>query len=258
MEEDARMSQLENKVCVITGGAGSIGLASARLLLDHGAKVLLVDLHEQPLTAAAQQLASERVDFIAADVSDEDATRLYCERAIGRFGKIDVLFSNAGNSGVIAPLVEYPVDVFDSVYAVHVRGSLLAAKYGLPRMNDGGSIIIMSSVAAWRSDAGAYAYITAKQAQVGLMRCLASEAAPRRIRVNALHPGPVENEFQLGLERDMGAQLNVDVTAMLNQQIPLGRHASPDEIARSVLFLASDQSSFMTGASLRVDGGLSL
>lgn len=252
------MARFDNKVCVITGGAGSIGLATARLLLEEGAKVLLVDLHEQPLAAAAKRLASENVDWITADVSDEEATRRYCERAIERFGKIDVLFSNAGNPGVIVPLSEYPVEVFDSVYAVHVRGSLLACKHGLPRMNDGGSVIIMSSVAAWRSDVGAYAYVTAKQAQVGLMRCLAAEAAPRRIRVNAIHPGPVENEFQLGLERDLGAQLNVDVTAMLDQQIPLGRHAQAEEIARSVLYLASDQSSFVTGASLRVDGGLSL
>lgn len=90
------------------------------------------------------------------------------------------------------------------------------------------------------------------------MRCVASEASKRRIRVNALHPGPVENDFQLGLERDLGAQLQVNVTGLLNQQIPLGRHASADEIARSVLLLASEQSSFVTGASLRVDGGLSL
>lgn len=252
------MANFDNKVCVITGGAGSIGLATARLLLEEGAKVLLVDIHEQPLAAAAKQLGSENVDWIAADVSDERATLGYCERTVERFGKIDVLFSNAGNPGVILPLSEYPVDVFDSVYAVHVRGALLACKHALPRMNEGGSVIIMSSVAAWRSDAGAYAYVTAKQAQVGLMRCIASEAAKQRIRVNAIHPGPVENEFQLGLERDLGAQLNLDMTAMLDQQIPLGRHAKPEEIAQSVLYLASDQSSFVTGASLRVDGGLSL
>jgi len=90
------------------------------------------------------------------------------------------------------------------------------------------------------------------------MRCIASAGAPRRIRVNAIHPGPVQNEFQLGMERNMSAQLNLDMTELLNQHIPLGRHADPDEIARSVLYLASDQSSFVTGASLRVDGGLSL
>lgn len=252
------MLALTDKVCVITGGAGSIGLATAKLFLEHGAKVLLADSNEKALASAALQFASDHVDCIATDVTQPEHVHAYCKRAVGRFGKIDVLFSNAGNPGVILPMADYPVDVFDSVYAVHVRGTFLAGKYGLPVMNDGGSIIIMSSVAAWRSDAGAYAYVTAKQAQVALMRCMASEAAKRRIRVNAIHPGPVQNEFQLGLERKMGAQLNVDMTELLNQNIPLGRHASPEEIARSVLYLASDQSSFVTGASLRVDGGLSL
>jgi len=249
---------LKNKVCVITGGAGSIGLASAKIFLENGAKVLLVDLKDENLKAAAKSLGSDKVDVIAADVTKEKDTESYCKRAVEKFGKIDVLFANAGNVGVIKPLAEYPVDEFDKVYAVHVRGALLACKHGVSAMNDGGSVIIMSSVAAWRSDAGAYGYVTMKQAQVGLMRCVASECAPRRIRVNAIHPGPVENEFQLGMERDMSKQLNVDVTAALNQAIPLKRHAAPEEIARSVLFLASDQSSFVTGCSLRVDGGLSL
>jgi NAD(P)-dependent dehydrogenase (short-subunit alcohol dehydrogenase family) len=248
---------LQNKVCVITGGAGSLGLASARLFLEHGAKVLLVDLNEVALTAAAKNLGSDRVSWVVADVTQPQEVESFCARAVQHFGKIDVLFSNAGNPGVIKPLADYPLDVFDSVYAVHVRGAFLVCKYGLPRMNDGGSVIITSSIAAFRSDAGAYAYITAKQAQVALMRCIASEAAARRIRVNTLHPGPVENEFQLGIERDLSSQLNIDVTEMLNQQIPLGRHASAEEIAQSALYLASSQSSFVTGATLRVDGGMS-
>src|SRR5687767_8469913 len=105
------MAVLQNKVCVITGGAGSIGLATAKLFLEQGAKVLLVDLHEPALSEAARQLASDRVDWIAADVSQADPTTAYCARAFERFGKIDVLFSNAGNPGVICPLAEYPVEV---------------------------------------------------------------------------------------------------------------------------------------------------
>jgi len=250
---------MKNKVCVITGGAGSIGLASAKLFLEQGAKVLLVDLKEEALATAKKELAAaDRVDTIAADVSQEEAVAAYCKKAVDRFGKIDVLFSNAGNVGVIASLEDYPMDVFDAVYAVHVRGAMLAGKHGFPAMNDGGSFIINSSVAAWRSDAGSYAYVTMKQAQVGLMRCLASAGAKRKIRVNAIHPGPTQNEFQLGMERDLGRQTNSDVTAWLNTLIPLGRHADPEEIARCVLFLASNQSSFVTGCSLRADGGLSL
>jgi NAD(P)-dependent dehydrogenase (short-subunit alcohol dehydrogenase family) len=183
------------------------------------------------------------------------------EAAIGttvaRFGKIDVLFSNAGTFGTVAPIEIYPTDVFDALYAVHVKGAFLVCKYAVPQMNDGGSIVITSSVAATRGDAGVYAYITAKHAQVGLMRCLAKELAPRRIRVNTIHPGPVDNEFQLAVEVGLGQAIGGDGTAFFNSIIPLGRHGSADEIARSVLYLASDQSSFTTGSMLMVDGGMS-
>jgi NAD(P)-dependent dehydrogenase (short-subunit alcohol dehydrogenase family) len=125
-------------------------------------------------------------------------------------------------------------------------------------MNDGGSFVITSSVAAMRGDPGVYAYITAKHAQIGLMRCLAKELAPRRVRVNTVHPGPIENSFQQTVETDLGKLVHRDGAAFFNEMIPLGRHGSPDEIAQSVLYLASDQSSFTTGAMLMVDGGMSV
>src|SRR5690606_13381640 len=133
-------------------------------------------------------------------------------------------------SGVIAPVTVYPEEVFDSVYAVHVKGAFLACKYGLPLMNDGGSIIIVSSVAAFRGDPGVCAYIAAKQAQIGLMRSVAKEAAERSIRVNTIHPGPVDNQFQLNIEKELGQILKTDGTAFFNQLIPLRRHAHPQEI----------------------------
>jgi NAD(P)-dependent dehydrogenase (short-subunit alcohol dehydrogenase family) len=125
-------------------------------------------------------------------------------------------------------------------------------------MTDGGSIVITSSVAATRGDPGVYAYITAKHAQIGLMRCLAKELAPRRIRVNTIHPGPISNDFQLNVEKGLGAAIGRDGTAFFNEMIPLGRHGTPEEIARSVLYLASEQSSFTTGAMLMADGGMSI
>jgi NAD(P)-dependent dehydrogenase (short-subunit alcohol dehydrogenase family) len=125
-------------------------------------------------------------------------------------------------------------------------------------MRDGGSIVITSSVAGTRGDPGVHAYITAKHAQVGLMRCLAKELAPRRIRVNSIHPGPIDNGFQLAVENDLGNAIGVDGTDFFNKLIPMGRHATPDEIAKSVLYLASDQASFVTGAMLMVDGGMSV
>lgn len=251
------MQALAGKVCVITGGAGSLGLAAARLFIDEGARVVLVDLSLAALEEASRDLPAGPVMLVAADVSSTEDTERYVRLAVERFGAIDVLFSNAGNFGTVAPIADYPLDIFDAVQAVHVRGAFLAAKYAVPRMRDGGSIVITSSVAATRGDAGVYAYITAKHAQVGLMRCLAKELAPRRIRVNTVHPGPIDNGFQLAVEQGLGEAIGADGTEFFNQLIPLGRHGRPEEIARSVLYLASDQSSFVTGTTLMVDGGMS-
>jgi len=251
------MPLLYNKVCVVTGGAGSIGLASARLFLGEGAKVMLVDLREADLERATRALDIPNADWIAADVGDAAATRGYIERAVERFGPIDVLFSNAGNQGPVVPVTEYPEDAFDAQIRVHVRGAFLACKYGLPRMRDGGSLIITSSVVGAMGAPGVVAYVTAKHAQVGLMRSVAKEAARRRIRVNTLHPGPVDNEFQARIEENIGKMAGgIDATKMLNDAIPLHRHASPEEIARSALYLASDLSSFVTCSTLMVDGGM--
>ena len=252
------MALLDGKNCIITGGAGSLGLAVARLFLAEGARVTLVDLQEDALKAAAAGLDAQRVATVAADVSRADDVRRYIDAAVKRFGKIDVLFSNAGNFGTVAPIETYPEDVFDAVQAVHVKGAFLACKYAVPQMNDGGSIVITSSVAATRGDPGVYAYITAKHAQIGLMRCLAKELAPRRIRVNTIHPGPIDNSFQHNVEAGLTKIIGRDGTQFFNEMIPLGRHGSPDEIARSVLYLASEQSSFTTGAMLMVDGGMSV
>ncbi|HKQ13840.1 MAG TPA: SDR family NAD(P)-dependent oxidoreductase [Steroidobacteraceae bacterium] len=251
------MGQLQDKVCIVTGGAGSIGLASARRFVAEGAKVMLVDLQEQQLRTAAAELPASQVAYKVADVGRATEVQTYVDTTIERWGAIDVLFSNAGNAGVIAPLAEYPEEVFDDVWRVHVKGAFLACKYGIPRMRDGGSVIITSSVAGLRGDPGVYGYITAKHAQIGLMRCAAKEAAPRRIRVNTIHPGPTRNEFQSRIEGALGAVLGRDAGEFFDELIPLRRHAAPEEIAAAVLFLASGQSSFITGSTLVVDGGMS-
>jgi NAD(P)-dependent dehydrogenase (short-subunit alcohol dehydrogenase family) len=253
--------QMQNKVCVITGGAGSIGAAAARLLLHEGAKVMLIDLSapalEKTVAAIGGEADGNSIAWCAADVTKSAEVKNAVANTVARFGKIDILFSNAGNFGIVAPIVDYPEEIFDSVLAVHVKGAFLFAKHTLPQMNDGGSIIITSSVAAVRGDPGVCAYITAKHAQIGLMRVLAKEAAARNIRVNSLHPGPVDNDFQLNVERKLGAVIGRDGTQFFNDMIPLHRHVRADEVARSVLYLASDASSFTTGSLLMVDGALS-
>ena len=251
------MFGLEGKVCLITGGAGSIGLASARVLQQHGAKIALVDSDPQALAAAAASLGPDALT-LTADVASEADTARYVTATVARFGRIDVLFSNAGNFGTVAPIESYPTETFDSVLAVHVRGAFLAAKYAVSHMARGGSIIITSSVAGLRGDPGVYGYITAKHAQTGLMRVLAKDLAPRGIRVNTVNPGPVANAFQQKVEDDLTPLLGRDATQFFDDAIPMGRHATAQEIAQSVLYLASDQSAFTTGLILSVDGGMSV
>ncbi len=250
--------KLQDRHALITGGAGSIGLAAARVFCAEGARVTLTDLPGPALEAAGAALPADRVRTAALDVTSSADWRRVVTDALAAFGPIDVLFSNAGNSGVIAPVVDYPEEIFESVLAVHVRGAFLACKYGLPAIHDGGSLIICSSVAGMRGDPGVSAYITAKHAQVGLMRSVSKEAATRRIRVNTVHPGPVDNDFQKNLEQHLSRVIGQDATAFFDQLIPLRRHARPEEIARAVLWLASDESSFTTGTTLMVDGGMNV
>jgi NAD(P)-dependent dehydrogenase (short-subunit alcohol dehydrogenase family) len=251
------MARLNNKVCVVTGGAGSIGLASARLFVAEGGKVMLVDRDPSALSQAAKTfLAPDVIDTFTADVADPHATRNYLNAAVSRFGKIDVLFSNAGMSGAIAPVTDYPDEVFDRVMAVNVRASFLACKYGLPQMNDGGSIIITSSIMGVNSAPAIVGYATSKHAVIGLMKVVAKESAARRIRCNVLAPGPVDNTFQGDIELRISKAIGANATEMINGEIPLGRHASPEEIAQTALFLASDASSFCTGSVYMTDGGM--
>jgi NAD(P)-dependent dehydrogenase (short-subunit alcohol dehydrogenase family) len=176
---------------------------------------------------------------------------------VDRFGGLDVVVANAGTPAEAAPITEFDVDEFDRTLAVHVRGVFLACKHGLRVLGDGGSVVIVSSVAGLRADPGVSAYVAAKHAQVGLMRSVAKEAAARSIRVNTIHPGPVANDFQAGIEARLSTVLGTNATEFFDRQIPLGRHARPEEIAKSVLYLASSQSSFTTGSTLVVDGGMS-
>ena len=255
------MFGLDRKVCLITGGAGSLGLAAARLLHRHGARLALVDLDLARLDAACAVAFGDHakeVLCLAADVSDEAQVRRAVARTVDRFGAIDVLFSNAGTFGTVAPIEDYPTEVFDSVLAVHVRGAFLMAKHAVPHMRDGGSIVMTSSVAATRGDPGVYGYITAKHALTGLMRVLAKDLAPRGIRVNAIAPGPIDNGFQKRVEDGLGHVIGRDGTAFFNEMIPMGRHGTAEEIAASVLYLASAQSGFTTGHLLMADGGMSI
>lgn len=247
---------LQDKTCIITGGSGSIGLATAQLFAKEGGNVVLVDLAAEALVRAAASLPVKQVLTCVADVGNADDTKNFVAQAVQRWGRIDTIFCNAGNSGVIGGIETYPDDGLDAVFHVHVRGAFLSAKYAIPHMGKGGSIIINSSVAGLGGSPGIYAYCTAKHAQIGLMRSLAKELATRGIRVNSLHPGPVDNAFQTHIEDSFGELIGgADATALMNSMIPMGRHGQASEIANAALFLASDMSSFTTGSMLVADGG---
>ena len=254
------MGIMAGKVCIITGGAGSLGLESARLLLQEGARVMLVGRNEENLARAAKTLSAstDSLGTTKANVADTQETQKYIHETVARWGKIDVLFSHAGISGAIKPITEYPEEVFDAVMAINIRGTFLACKYGLPQMNDGGSIIITSSIMGLTADPGVCAYVTSKHALIGLMRTVAKEAAPRKIRVNVVAPGPIDNSFQSKIEERLTEIVGEDGTEFLNRVIPLGRHGRAEEVARMVVFLASDQSSFSTGSVFMSDGGMNI
>ncbi|MFZ0039789.1 MAG: SDR family NAD(P)-dependent oxidoreductase [Solirubrobacteraceae bacterium] len=250
---------MSGKAALITGGAGSIGQATVRAFLAEGAKVMLADLDERELAETASSLdGDERVQWTVADVTSSEQVEAAVTKTVEQFGQLDIAFANAGVFGVVASVTDYPVDVFERVMAVNVLGSFLVAKHALRVMAPGGSLIINSSVVGLTSDKGISAYATSKHAVVGLVRTAAKEMAAQGIRVNSLHPGPTDNEFQHRIEMDAVGASREESSKAFEQMIPLARHATPDEIAQAVLFLASDESSFMTGASLAVDGGLSI
>lgn len=250
------MKRLENKVAIITGGAGSIGKITAKLFLEEGAKVFLVDSNEHDLKIVDDELEGSRIKYCVADVSKSEDVQRYVKEAVAEFGKIDIFFNNAGIEGVVKPLVDYPEDVFDKIMAVNVKGTWLGNKYVLPYMNDGGSIILTSSVAGIVGSAGLSAYVTSKHAIVGIMRVSAIEAAPRKIRVNSVHPSPVNNRMMRSIEEGASPKHGKEVQKQFEATIPLGRYAEPIEIAQLVVFLASDDSQFITGTTQIIDGGL--
>jgi len=251
--------QIKDKVILITGGAGGIGLATAHLFLEEGAKgIFLVDFDKIALEHAALSLSNDKVFYKQADVSNADEVKAYMEKAVQVFGKLDVLFLNAGVEGVVSPITEYTEEMFDKVMNVNVKGVWLGMKYGFPYLqkNGGGSIIITSSVAGLQGTPNVSAYTTSKHATIGLMRSGALEGAPMKIRVNSIHPSPVDNRMMRSLEEGFAPGAAAAAKENFEKMIPLGRYANNEDIANLALFLASDKSEFITGATYVIDGGL--
>ncbi len=259
------MVRLEGKVAVITGATGGIGQAAARLFAEEGARVALVDLDETALREVAGSIGEDRASYTVADVTQPGQTQGYVNEAVNRWGGIDVLLANAGIEGTLSPITEYPIEMFDRVMAVNVRGVWLGIKYVVPVMQErgGGSIVITSSAAGISGTPEMSAYNTSKHAVIGLMRTASLEGAPFGIRVNTVNPAPIETRMMRSIEEMRVAALD-DSSATVEvakqtfaDRIPLQRYGDPTEVARLMLFLSSDDSSFCTGGVYMVDGGRS-
>lgn len=246
------MGRLENKVAIITGAAGGIGKETAKAFLKEGAKVTLVDLDEEKLEEIKEDLSSfGELLVVPADVSKEDQVKNYVDKTVEVFGQVDVFFNNAGVTGDRTPLVDIELEDFDNLMAINVRGVFLGMKYVLPIMieQERGSIINTSSVDGLRGSPELSPYSASKHAVVGLTKSAALEVAEKSVRVNSIHPSPVDTEMMTGLEDGEGQD-------QFLEQIPLDRYADAEELASLVLFLASDDSEFITGAQYRIDGGM--
>jgi len=252
------MDRLKGKVAIITGGAGGIGRAAGALFAAEGANVLLVDLDETALKEAVADIGSNRVTYFVADVTRATDNRAMVGCAEERYGGVDVLVANAGIEGDVMPLADYDDERFDQVIAVNVRGVYLGLKHAIPAMQKrgGGSIVITSSVAGVGAAPGIAPYAASKHAVVGLMRSAAKEYAAANIRVNTVNPSPVETRMMRSIETGMGGTAANEVKERLAASIPLARYAEPDDIARVMLFLASDDSAWVTGAVHMADGGM--
>ncbi len=251
------MNRLQDKVAVITGGAGGIGRAAAALFAEEGASVLLVDLDEAVLEAAVQAIGSDRVSHHVADVTRAEDNQAMIRCATERYGGVDVFLANAGIEGEVKPIVEYDEARFDQVLAVNVKGVFLGLKAAIPAMQarGGGSVVITSSVAGVRGSPGICAYVTSKHAVIGLMRTAARECAPMNIRVNTVNPSPVETRMMRSLEEGMLPGAADAAKQSIAASIPFNRYGTPEEIAQVMLFLASDDSAWVTGAVYMADGG---
>ncbi len=248
--------RLEGKVALITGGASGMGKVASQLFASEGAKVVLTDVADEPGEATATEIraAGGEAAYVHADVSKEADAETMVRSAVETFGGLHILYNNAGvmpgDDGSVHTNTEA---VWDLVLGINVKGVAFGCKYGIPAMIDsgGGSIINVASFVAWMGAATSQtAYTSSKGAVLAMTREIAVEYARRGIRCNALCPGPIETPLLMALLSDEAKKQRRYI------HIPMGRLGRADELAKAALFLASDDSSFMTGASLIVDGGI--
>lgn len=255
------MGKLDGKVAIITGGASGIGEASARLFIEEGARVLIADIQDDRGQGIARELGRNAV-YLHTDVTREADVKAAVDRAMQDFGRLDCMFNNAGAAGPFGPVEAIPVEGFDNAIALLLRGPFLGMKHAAPAMKrqGSGSIINTASIAGVRVVDADHTYTAAKAALIHLTRSVAAELGESGVRVNCISPGFIAtNVFQksAGISQEAFVQSIPAVNALLATWQPLRRAELPEDVARAALWLASDDSSFVNGHNLVVDGGLS-
>ena len=247
------MNTLQNKVAVITGANSGIGLATAKLYLQEGAKVVLAGRRKEALEEVAQSLTGDFITVVA-DVANAEDNRQLIQKTVDTYGKIDILFLNAGIAPP-TPITDISEAHYDEIFNINVKGPMIATKEALPHINDGGTILFTSSIVSQKGFDGLAVYSASKGALRSFARVLTSEVKSRGIRVNSIAPGPINTPIygKMGLPEDVIEEMGKGFA----QQVPLGRFGTSEEIANTALFLASDAASYINGIEIEVDGGLS-
>ena len=246
------MKRLEGKVAVVTGGNSGIGLATARRFAAEGAHVFITGRRQAELDAAVKQIGNQATGIQGDVGSLRDLDRLYAE-VKRQQGRIDILFANAG-SAELAPLGAITEEHFDKIFGVNVKGLLFTVQKALPLFRDSGSIILNASIVASKGLEASSVYSATKAAVRSFARTWTIDLKGRGIRVNAISPGPIDTPGinNMGLTGEQTEEFKKNIVAT----VPMGRMGDPDEIAKAALFLASDDSSYVTGVELFVDGGM--
>ncbi|MHA2041645.1 MAG: SDR family NAD(P)-dependent oxidoreductase [Candidatus Thorarchaeota archaeon] len=255
------MGKLDDKVAVITGGASGIGKAVAEIFVKEGARVVISDIqdeHGQKLTKSL----GENAAYIHADVSMEDDVKAMIEYAVDTYGRLDIVVNNAGMGGVKGEIESISVEDFDRSITILLRGVFLGMKHAAPVMKNqgGGNIINISSIAGLRGISQNHPYSAAKAGVIQLTRTVAMELAYHKIRVNSICPGSIVTSIfgaSTGMSSAESAKTYDNLTRLFEKPQPIRRAGLPDDIAKAALWLASDDSGFVTGHALVVDGGMS-
>ena len=250
---------MQNKVVMVTGGANGIGQATSFEFAQRGAKVVVVDINEAAVRETAGAIRGEGGEAIAvaADVSQSEHVQRYIQTALDTYGRIDVLVNNAGISGKITRITDFPDELFERVLRVNVMGVFFGLKYVLPVMiaQGKGAVVNMASVAGTVGAPGLAAYSASKHAVISLTRTAAGEVGKQGVRVNAVCPGPIDTDLMASLHAGINPDDPAAVKAFNVGRNPMGRYGEPVEVARVIAFLASDDASYVNGAAWLIDGG---